>query len=61
MRRARRTAAAAALLLLAGCRDATEAFVASFLAIIGINLVLAKLLNTISYMFIEGGTQSAFG
>lgn len=42
-------------------RAATEAFVASFLAIIGINLVLAKLLNTISYMFIEGGTQSAFG
>ena len=32
---------------------ATEAFVASFLAIIAINLVLAKLLNTINTMFID--------
>lgn len=34
-------------------RAATEAFVASFLAIIAINLVLAKILNTIYLMFIE--------
>jgi phospholipid/cholesterol/gamma-HCH transport system permease protein len=34
-------------------RAATEAFVASFLAIIAINLVLAKLLNTIQSMFID--------
>ncbi|MHC5023564.1 MAG: MlaE family ABC transporter permease [Planctomycetota bacterium] len=42
-------------------RAATEAFVASFLAIIAINLVLAKLLNTINYMFIEEGLTPAFG
>ena len=43
-------------------RAATEAFVASFLTIIAINLVLAKLLNTLNYMFINtGGVQSAFG
>jgi phospholipid/cholesterol/gamma-HCH transport system permease protein len=41
-------------------RAATEAFVASFLAIIALNLVLAKLLNTINYMFISQGTTSAF-
>ncbi len=35
-------------------RAATEAFVASFLAIIVINLVLAQLLNTIDAMFITG-------
>ena len=42
-------------------RAATEAFVASFLTIIALNLVLAQLLNTINYMFIAGGVQSAFG
>jgi phospholipid/cholesterol/gamma-HCH transport system permease protein len=42
-------------------RAATEAFVASFLAIIAINLVLAKWLNTISDMFITHGVQSALG
>lgn len=43
-------------------RAATESFVASFLTIIAINLVLAKLLNTLNYMFINtGGVQSAFG
>jgi phospholipid/cholesterol/gamma-HCH transport system permease protein len=42
-------------------RAATEAFVASFLAIIALNLVLAKLLNTINYMFIDHGLRSAFG
>jgi len=41
-------------------RAATESFVASFLTIIALNLVLAKLLNTISYMFIYKGVQSAF-
>ena len=35
-------------------RAATESFVASFLAIIGLNLVLAQLLNTIDAMFIAG-------
>ncbi len=34
-------------------RAATEAFVASFLAIIALNLVLAKLLNDIGYLFID--------
>jgi phospholipid/cholesterol/gamma-HCH transport system permease protein len=42
-------------------RAATEAFVASFLAIIALNLVLAKLLNTINYMFIYHGVQNALG
>ncbi len=42
-------------------RAATEAFVASFLAIIALNLVLAKFLNTINYIFIDRGIQSAFG
>jgi len=42
-------------------RAATDAFVASFLAIIALNLVLAKLLNTINYMFIDHGLRSAFG
>lgn len=42
-------------------RAATEAFVASFLAIIALNLVLAKFLNTINYMFIDKGVVSAFG
>lgn len=39
-------------------RAATEAFVASFLAIIVINLVLAQLLNTIDVMYISGGGLS---
>jgi len=42
-------------------RAATDAFVASFLAIIALNLVLAKLLNTINYMFIDHGLRTAFG
>jgi phospholipid/cholesterol/gamma-HCH transport system permease protein len=42
-------------------RAATESFVASFLAIIALNLVLAKLLNTINDMFITDGLTSAFG
>jgi phospholipid/cholesterol/gamma-HCH transport system permease protein len=42
-------------------RAATEAFVTSFLAIIMINLLLAKLLNTINVIFIERGALSAFG
>jgi phospholipid/cholesterol/gamma-HCH transport system permease protein len=42
-------------------RAATEAFVASFLAIIMINLVLAKLLNTINVLFIDRGTLSPLG
>lgn len=42
-------------------RAATEAFVASFLAIIIINLVLAKFLNTIGEIFIYTELQSAFG
>jgi phospholipid/cholesterol/gamma-HCH transport system permease protein len=42
-------------------RAATEAFVASFLAIIALNLVLAKFLNSINYMFIDKGLVSAFG
>jgi len=42
-------------------RAATEAFVASFLAIIALNLVLAKFLNTINYMFIEGAPTNPLG
>ena len=42
-------------------RAATEAFVSAFLAIIVINLVLAKFLNTINYMFISPDVTSAFG
>jgi phospholipid/cholesterol/gamma-HCH transport system permease protein len=42
-------------------RAATEAFVASFLAIIALNFFLAKFLNTINYMFIAKGVVSAFG
>ncbi len=42
-------------------RAATESFVASFLAIIAINLVLAKLLNTINDLFISAGVVSALG
>ena len=42
-------------------RAATEAFVASFLAIIAINLVLAQLLNTIDRLFISGGQFSPLG
>lgn len=42
-------------------RAATEAFVASFLAIIAINFVLARLLNTINLLFIDPGGTSAFG
>ncbi len=42
-------------------RAATEAFVASFLAIITLNLVLAKVLNSIDVMFITKGVSSALG
>jgi phospholipid/cholesterol/gamma-HCH transport system permease protein len=42
-------------------RAATEAFVNSFLAIIVLNLVLAKLLNTINVMFVERDMVGAFG
>lgn len=42
-------------------RAATAAFVASFLAIIMINLVLAKLLNTIGEMFIYKGVFNPLG
>jgi phospholipid/cholesterol/gamma-HCH transport system permease protein len=42
-------------------RAATEAFVASFIAIIAINFVLAKVLNTINFMFIDKGMTPAFG
>ncbi|HMN95262.1 MAG TPA: ABC transporter permease [Phycisphaerales bacterium] len=40
-------------------RAATESFVASFLAIIAINLVLAKFLNTIGEVFVYGGAGFA--
>jgi phospholipid/cholesterol/gamma-HCH transport system permease protein len=42
-------------------RAATEAFVTSFLAIIMINLVLARLLNTINLMYIDRGVVPALG
>ena len=42
-------------------RAATETFVASFLAIIIINLVMAKLLNSINVLFIDKGVVQAFG
>lgn len=42
-------------------RAATEAFVASFLAIIIINLVLAQFLNTIDVMFISGSLPNPLG
>ncbi len=42
-------------------RAATEAFVASFLVIITLNLVLAKVLNSIDVMFISKSASSAFG
>lgn len=42
-------------------RAATESFVASFLAIIAINLVLAKFLNTVDYMFIHPMTVPSVG
>jgi len=42
-------------------RAATEAFVSAFLAIIALNFFLAKFLNTINYLFLAGGTTSAFG
>jgi phospholipid/cholesterol/gamma-HCH transport system permease protein len=42
-------------------RAATESFVASFLAIIIINLVLAQVLNTINILFIEKGSTIAVG
>ena len=42
-------------------RAATEAFVVSFLAIIMTNLVMAKFLNTINYLFVDRGVLSAFG
>jgi len=41
-------------------RAATDSFVASFLAIIAINLVLAKFLNTIGEVLIYEGGYSAF-
>ena len=42
-------------------RAATEAFVASFLAIITLNLVLAQVLNSIDIMFISKGASSPLG
>jgi phospholipid/cholesterol/gamma-HCH transport system permease protein len=42
-------------------RAATESFVASFIAIIVMNLILAKLLNEIGVMFIYGEAATAFG
>ncbi|TVQ53117.1 MAG: ABC transporter permease [Phycisphaerales bacterium] len=42
-------------------RAATEAFVASFLAIIVINLVLAKVLNTINVLFIDDSVYHPLG
>ncbi len=42
-------------------RAATEAFVASFLAIIVLNLILAQLLNSIEVMFINTAPPSALG
>lgn len=42
-------------------RAATEAFVASFLAIIVLNLVLAQFLNTIDLIFISGAPTSPLG
>lgn len=42
-------------------RAATEAFVASFLAIIALNLVLAKFLNSVGDMFIYSTTRGPFG
>lgn len=42
-------------------RAATESFVTSFLAIIVINLLLARVLNVINATFIETGAVSAFG
>jgi phospholipid/cholesterol/gamma-HCH transport system permease protein len=42
-------------------RAATEAFVASFLAIIIINLVLAQFLNTIDLLFISGEITNPLG
>jgi phospholipid/cholesterol/gamma-HCH transport system permease protein len=42
-------------------RAATEAFVASFLAIIAMNLVLARLLNTIGQMFLYENFMTALG
>jgi len=41
-------------------RAATEAFVASFLAIIAINLVLAKFLNDFGALFVKSGSSSPF-
>lgn len=42
-------------------RAATEAFVASFLAIIALNLVLAQFLNMVDRIFITGGIVTPFG
>jgi len=42
-------------------RAATEAFVASFLAIIVLNLLLAKMLNDIGYLFIQTDPVSPLG
>jgi phospholipid/cholesterol/gamma-HCH transport system permease protein len=42
-------------------KAATESFVASFIAIIVMNLVLAKVLNEIGVMFIYGEAAQAFG
>ncbi|MEM7229137.1 MAG: ABC transporter permease, partial [Planctomycetota bacterium] len=41
-------------------RAATESFVASFLAIIALNLVLAKVLDTIGEIYVYKGLSSAF-
>ncbi|MHC4246154.1 MAG: ABC transporter permease, partial [Planctomycetota bacterium] len=42
-------------------RAATSAFVTSFLAIIVINLVLAKFLNELYYVFFPTGIRSVLG
>jgi phospholipid/cholesterol/gamma-HCH transport system permease protein len=42
-------------------RAATESFVVSFLAIIALNFVLAKVLNTIGDLFIYDSMNNAFG
>ena len=42
-------------------RAATEAFVTSFLAIIVLNLLLAKVLNAINVALIDKGVVTTFG
>lgn len=41
-------------------RATTEAFVSSFLAIIYLSLILAKILNDIDIIYIQGGVKSVF-